>query len=227
MKRAYFITATDTGAGKTFAASLMARVLKSNGVNIGVMKPVESGCTELGGSLIPEDAIKLREASGSSDMLDLITPYRFKEAVSPHIAARLAGTSIDFHKIKKCFLSLQAAHDLMLVEGAGGLLAPLTEDKTIADLITFLGIPALIVAPSRIGVINHASLTVECARNRGIKIAGIILNEISSSVDPSKPYNLSEIEKFTKTPVLFEIRHSKKEAPFPEEEGLVSAILKL
>ncbi|MDO8426723.1 MAG: dethiobiotin synthase [Deltaproteobacteria bacterium] len=210
MSRAYFITGTDTWVGKTFVTSLLARIFREKGVDVGVMKPVETGCPQKDGSLIPQDAIKLKDASGSADPLDTINPYRFKEPLAPDIASEIAGVRIDFMRIKECYRKISGAHGLTLVEGAGGLLVPLTPDKTVADLILFLGLPLIVVGASRLGAVNHTLLTVECAKKRGIEVKGIILNNASPlEGDLSRGFNRKEIEKFTKIPVFGEVPYTE------------------
>ncbi len=206
MKRGYFITGTDTGVGKTFVASLIARAMKDNGVDVGVMKPVETGCRVKGGVLTPRDALTLKGSAGSGDSLNIINPYRFKKPLAPNVAAGLEGVKINFSKIKNCYGILSKAHEIMLVEGAGGLLAPVNGGGNFADLILFLKLPLIIVAPSRIGVINQTILTVEAALSRGIPVKGVILNNhLAPKKDPSRRFNSSEIERLTGLPVLCEV----------------------
>lgn len=212
MNCSYFITGTDTGAGKTFVASSIARALRLRGVDVGVMKPVESGCAVIGGATTPLDALALKEASSSADALEDICPYRLALPLSPHLAARLSGVRIDFEIIKNAFRKLSDRHGLMLVEGAGGLLTPLTDELTVADLAAALKLPLIIVAQSKLGVINHTLLTVEAARNRGLKVAAIVLNELPEATDRSIEYNSGEIKRITGLPV-FGLPGAKKEVP--------------
>ncbi len=230
--KAYFITATDTGAGKTRITAGLARALRGLGIDAGVMKPVETGCEESDGALIPADAVALKEAANSPDPLDLINPYRFAPPLAPSIASRMAGVEISLSRIGECFKEIAGRHDLTLVEGAGGLLVPLTADKTIADLILYLGIPAIIVAPNRLGAVNHTALTVECARKRGIEVKGVVLNNAApASNDPSRDSNAQEIERaagvrvIAAVPFMADGPASKKNAPFPEEEGVFRTII--
>lgn len=231
MKRAYFITATDTNAGKTRITAGLARALRCSGIDAGVMKPVETGCEERDGALIPADAVALKEAANSHDLLDLINPYRFAPPLAPSIASRMADAEISLSRIGECFQEIAGRHDLTLVEGAGGLLVPLTKDKTIADLILHLGIPAIIVAPNRLGAVNHAALTVECARKRGIEVTGVVLNNPApASDDRSRGHNAREIERVAGARVIATVPFlgggpPKKNAPFHEEEGVFRSII--
>ncbi|MBI5902938.1 MAG: dethiobiotin synthase [Deltaproteobacteria bacterium] len=232
VNKAYFITATDTNAGKTRITAGLASALSGMGVDSGVMKPVETGCKEIDGALVPTDAIALKEAANSPDPLDLINPYRFAAPLAPSIASRMAGVEISLSRIGECFQEIYGRHDLILVEGAGGLLVPLTEDKTIADLILYLGIPAIIVAPNRLGAVNHTALTVECARKRGIEVKGVVLNNATpASGDLSRDSNAGEIERIAGVRVIATMPFLtvgpavKTNAPFPEEEGVFRTII--
>lgn len=205
-KSTYFITGTDTGAGKTFVTAGIAASLKRKGIDVGVMKPVESGCAERGGLVIPQDAVKLKEAAGADDTLDEINPYRFLPPLAPGIAARLEGKQINFEKIRESFERLQNRHKIMLVEGAGGLMTPVTDDDTIAGLVKSLDLPLIIVAASRLGAINLTLLTVQAAKSMNIHIKGVILNhpqDLHATGDRSRDYNCEEIERFLEeVPIL-------------------------
>ena len=219
MSRSFFITGTDTGVGKTFVTAGLARVARDNGDTVGVMKPVETGCAEVDGVLMPGDAVAIKEASLCATPLDTINPYRFALPLAPYLAARAAGTEIDPELIKAMYGEIAASHDFVLVEGAGGLLVPITHELVMADLVTLLNLPLLIVAASRLGAINHAALTAECAAKRGIEVAGIILNNTTAPETPEKGLNRAEIERVTGIAVLSEIPFSgglKKDAPFRE-----------
>ncbi len=227
MKPSFFITGTDTGVGKTEAACVLARSLRAAGYKVGVMKPVETGCVDNKGKLIPTDALRLKEASGSNAGLETINPYRFTLALSPQTAAEHFGATIEFDSIKSCFDELSDQNDVMLVEGAGGLLVPVSDDRTMADLALYLGLPLIVVSANRLGTINRTLLTVHCALSKGLKVAGIIFNNTTSEVsDISREYNRADIERLSPVPVLFEIPLLKKEeAPFQLEEGLLNNVL--
>ncbi|MEK7829395.1 MAG: dethiobiotin synthase, partial [Deltaproteobacteria bacterium] len=158
--KGFFITGTDTGVGKTFVTAGIVSALRGKGANVGVMKPVETGCPEKNGRLEPQDAIFLKKMSGVDDDMDLINPYRFKVSLSPAVASRVEGKTVELNRIKECYDKLASRHSMMFVEGAGGLLAPINEDETVADLIKLLNLPIIIIAASRLGAINHTLLTV-------------------------------------------------------------------
>ncbi|MDH4164414.1 MAG: dethiobiotin synthase [Nitrospirota bacterium] len=176
-----FITGTDTGVGKTYVACGVASELRRIGVDVGVMKPAESGCRSRRGSLIPADAISLAKAADAADHLDLINPYRFREPLAPAVAARLERKRIDLNVILRSFQTLATNHDFMLVEGAGGIMVPLTRRLTFLDLAVTIGLPVLIVARPNLGTINHTLLTVEALRQRSVPILGISINDSSGN----------------------------------------------
>ena len=218
----YFIAGTGTGVGKTFVAASIAYAFRIKGADVGVMKPVESGCRTEGKALMPADALLLKEASGSGDPLELICPYRFRMPLAPNIAARHEGMVVDFGNIRGCLTRLKGTHDVVVVEGAGGLLSPLTDDLSCADLALFLNAQLVVVALNGLGVINQALLTIEAARSRAIPIKGVVLNSPAphDPEDPSLDTNAGEIERLGRVdilgtvPFLAEMRaREKKGAP--------------
>ena len=209
MKKAFFITGTDTNAGKTFFAASLALTIKKKGLKVGVMKPIETGCALRNGKLVPKDALLLKKAASSKDPLDLINPYRFGHPLSPSIAARLSGKKIDFRRIKKLFERISSENDVTIVEGAGGLLTPVSGKKTIFDLIRYLGIPAILVAPSKLGCISQTLLATRYSKKAGIKIKGVVLSRVSKKSDPSVKYNAEELGNLG-VPVMGEMPYSKK-----------------
>ena len=202
MGKGIFITGTDTAVGKTLIAGAMAGVWAKSGKRIGVMKPVESGCVRSDNGLQPQDALFLKEMSSSTDDLDLISPYRFEQPLAPRRAAELEGIEIDLKKIERIYRQLEYTHDLMLVEGAGGLLAPVYKTFTVADLIKLLDIPLVVVAKNSLGTINHTLLTVEYARSNGLTVLGIIINNLISSPDSSSETNPQIIKELSGFPLL-------------------------
>lgn len=180
MSRGLFVTGTDTGVGKTIVAATLARVLRLRGVNVGVMKPVTSGCVERNGELISEDAELLAWAAGV-ECDDNVAPYRLREPLAPAEAARIDGVKIDFGHIAECYHQLSARHDFVLVEGAGGLMVPLNGGLLMADLINHLKLPAVVVARPDLGTINHSVLTCYAAGQMGIEVRGVIVNRFPTA----------------------------------------------
>jgi dethiobiotin synthetase len=211
--KSFFITGTDTGVGKTIVAGAIAAALCARGMEVGVMKPAETGCREKRGELFPSDASFLKKVSGSELPLDLICPYRFSESLAPAIAAARAGVKIDLKLIHKNFEIIREQSDAVLVEGAGGLMVPLTGKKLYLDLVAELGIPLIIVARAGLGTVNHTLLTVSAARARKIEISAIILNQgrknkpdAASATNPETIMRLSGIRRVYAMPFLPEIR---------------------
>jgi dethiobiotin synthetase len=175
-----FITGTDTGVGKTLFAASLAAYLSGLGYRIGVMKPAETGCEERDGKLIPEDAVRLKEASGSAEPLEKICPYRLPEPLAPSIAAARAGVKIDIDHLMMIYDDISSKHDLTLVEGAGGLMVPLLPSYTYADLARVLKLPVIVVAANKLGAINHLLLTLEHASCKGLTVLGYVFNRVSN-----------------------------------------------
>jgi dethiobiotin synthetase len=203
--RGLFITGTDTGVGKTVVAAGLVASLRNSGVDIGVMKPIETGF-----SLRFSDAFFLKRMAGISDPLENICPYRFKFPLSPYTAAQLEKASIRLDKIRQAYRRLLMKHQAVFVEGAGGLLVPLTRKMTMADLALRLDLPLLIVARTSLGTLNHTLLTVEVARRRGVKVAGVIFNHLVQRRGLAERTNPSVIKDFLSVPILGEIPY----APF-------------
>jgi len=197
-----FITGTDTGVGKTFITAAIARFLRDRGMRVGVMKPVTSGCVMIGEKLVSEDAELLKWASSCTAPDTDIAPYLLKAPLAPSIAASQEGVQIQFDAILQAYQRLEAGHDFVLVEGAGGLLAPLTQDLFIADLCLVLRLPLLVVARPNLGTVNHTLLTCFCARKLGIKVSGTIINRYP--VNPGQPekYAPEMIASLSGSPVL-------------------------
>ncbi len=196
--RGLFITATDTGVGKTEVACALVSGARAAGLDAGAMKPAQSGVTPAE----PSDAQRLRAAAGGGDPFELVCPYQFEAPLAPGVAARLSGTEISLARILDAARALAGRHATLVVEGAGGLLVPLTERETYADLAVALGLPVLVVARAGLGTINHAALTVEALRARGLTVAGLVLNRTGPVDDPSVPHNAAELEKLTGARVL-------------------------
>ena len=183
-----FVVGTDTGVGKTFVASAIARTWRAQGRRVGVLKPAASGALWREGRLWSEDAGALIEAIGGGVAPERVAPMVFEEPLAPPVAARRLGTPLDFGRVvestRSC-LDWWADHaEVMVVEGVGGLLCPLAEGATVADLAIALDYPILIVAHRGLGTLNHTMMTVEAALARSLRIAGVILNGARPTVDP-------------------------------------------
>lgn len=180
MSKGIFVTGTDTGVGKTIVAATLARLLKKRGMNVAVMKPVTSGCREEGGLLVSDDAELLCNAAGIS-CSDDVSPYCLREPLAPTEAAKIDGVRIDFSVIKSAFNRLASSCDYVIVEGAGGLMVPLSGGLLVADLVRELCLPLLVVARPALGTINHTVLTCFAAQQMGLQVAGVVINGMPES----------------------------------------------
>lgn len=171
-----FITGTDTNVGKTQIATRIVGELRAKSHRVGVYKPVCSGAS---GESPPQwdDIERLRAALGLDLPDEIICPQRFLAPLAPHLAARAEARFVDFERLVSGMDWWRGRADLMIVEGAGGLLAPVTDTKTVADLARAVHYPLVIVARCGLGTINHTLLTIEAARNRQLAIAGVVLNQ--------------------------------------------------
>ena len=202
MGKGIFVTGTDTGVGKTFVCAGMAAALKRRGIDVGVMKPVESGCYREKWKLIPEDAMILREAAGVDDDIKLVNPYSLESPLAPAIAAELEGVEINMEVIREAYETIQARHQLTIVEGAGGLLVPLTRRLVMADIPKTLGIPLLIVTTSGLGAINHTLLTVYYADRENIDILGVIMKAVTEPRALADLSNPGAVKRWSPVPFL-------------------------
>ncbi len=185
MSKNIFITATGTDIGKTYISALIVKKMREKGLNCGYFKPVLSGVRELAGHLVDSDANYVVQIADIPATADECVSYWWKEAVSPHLAAKRMNQKIDISKIKYDFAQISKKYDYLLVEGAGGITCPLIVEKDekylLKDLIWELGLSTIIVADAGLGTINSTLLTVEYARANGIEVEGIILNNYDSN----------------------------------------------
>ncbi|MCY9658014.1 dethiobiotin synthase [Paenibacillus chondroitinus] len=200
--RGLFITGTDTGVGKTMVTAAIAAALRSDGCQAGVWKPVQSGALLGSGET---DAEWLLQLTGINERPDTVAPYTFEAPLAPMLAARQAGVTLTMQELIDAGKPLMERYDALLVEGAGGVAVPLNDDALMVDLITELQIPALIVARSGLGTINHTILTAAFLRHCKIPIIGVILNDGNDpdiQNDPSIVTNAELIEQYSGLPVL-------------------------
>jgi dethiobiotin synthetase len=210
--RGIFITGTDTGVGKTYVGAGLAEALREKGIDVGVMKPAETGCVLRKGVPVPRDTLKLIKAGGVDDPLDLVNPYRFLDPLAPAIAAAREGKGINIRRIVSAFHSLARKHTCMLVEGAGGIMVPLTTGHYYLDLAGILNLPVLVVARPGLGTINHTLLTVMALRSRRLRIAGIVVNHCSKKRPGlAERTGLRALERLSGVPIIGHIRYSQKD----------------
>ncbi len=200
--RSLFITGTDTDVGKTVVTAILGLAYQKKGINVGYFKPVQSGAERKNNKLIPPDAEFCRRSLNLNISAEQLCGYIFEPPVSPHLAAKWAGIKIDPAHIKTCYDLLTEQYDTLLVEGTGGLLVPLAPNYFIRDLIKTLNLPLIVVARPGLGTLNHTLLTLECARQAGIKIAGVIINRAPILPDPVVENNIKTITTMGQTKIL-------------------------
>ncbi len=200
--KSILITGTDTAVGKTTVACGLAASLSLRGRKVGVFKPAETGC-EPGpdGRLQPADAARLLYFSDCRHDLETVCPYKFREPLAPLVAAQREGVDIDFDRLGRCHRQIASAHDITLIEGAGGLLVPITPTATFADLAAHLNVPLVVVVASRLGAINHALLTVRYAQAVGLRILGYVINFVSASSDRAAETNVQVLSDWLGPPL--------------------------
>ncbi|MHB1037461.1 MAG: dethiobiotin synthase [Pirellulales bacterium] len=202
-----FITGTDTDVGKTYVGAMIARAVRAAGHRVGVYKPVASGCRRQAGGLVSDDALTLWEAAGRPGDLAKVCPQLFEAPLAPHLAARAEGKAVDPALLREGLAAWRDS-DVILVEGAGGLLSPLADECCVADLAADFGFPLVVVARNALGTINHTLLTLVAAVTVGdeLEIAGIVLNHSRPApYDPSVASNRQELERLAVPPVLADV----------------------
>jgi len=222
-----FVVGTDTGVGKTAVTSAIARTWTQAGHRVGVLKPVASGAERSGGTLISDDARRLLDAIGGDVPFDRVTPIVYEEPLAPPVAARRAGKPLSLDEVivavEDALAWWESRADRMVVEGVGGLLCPLADGATVADLAIVLDYPLLIVAHRGLGTLNHTLMTVEVARSRALRIAGVILNAATATVDPlAEASNAKELAfRLEEVPILAEWPHGSlfEQMPVAPEAG--------
>ncbi len=203
--RGVFVTGTDTDVGKTYVATLLAAQLVKNSIKVIPKKPIESGCQNKDGKLIPADASSLKKASAYEGDLSDVCAYRFEAALSPVRAARMDHQKITIEQLDQA--CKYTGDGFVLVEGAGGFYSPLADDGLNADLAEALKFPVLLVANDRLGCINQILLTAEAISNRGLKLAAVALNakDQQSNLDMN---NAEDLREFIDAPV-YTIAHEQ------------------
>ncbi|HEX5471666.1 MAG TPA: dethiobiotin synthase [Lacipirellulaceae bacterium] len=210
MATGLFITGTGTGVGKTYIGALLAQALRSAGNRVGVYKPVASGCAVHTGMLVSSDAMVLWEAAGRPGTLEQVCPQLFAAPLVPHLSAKTEGRRVDRAQLRDGIEFWRAASDIVLVEGAGGLMSPISDDDYNADLAAEFGYPLLIVAANELGTINATLQTLLTARTygRGLSVVGVVLNSPNRRAnDPSIESNADELALRCGVPLLSVVGH--------------------
>ncbi len=204
-----FITGTDTDVGKTYVGAMIARSLAAGGRRVGVYKPAASGCRREGGRLVSDDALALWNAAGRPGDLEHVCPQRFAAPLAPHLAAAAEGKQIDADLLCRGIDFWRGCSEIILVEGAGGLMSPLSADLYVADLAAEFGFPLIVVSRNALGMINQTLQTEIAAAvfRQGLPIAGVVLNRPSPppADDASLLTNRVELARRCAAPILAEV----------------------
>ncbi len=205
---ALLISGTDTEVGKTKIACDLAQALTKRGIRVGVMKPAETGCEFRDGQYEPVDALALRAASGCQTPLEIICPYRYRAPLAPAAAAEIEGAAPpDLAVVQRCFAVLADDHEIVLVEGAGGLAVPISWETNYADLAVRLELSVMLVVANRLGCINSAVLSIEYAELRGARVCGYVLNDARPAVTPATATNSASLRRLLRAECLGEVHH--------------------
>ncbi len=199
--KAYFITGTDTGVGKTSITVGLAGSLRKIGMDVGVMKPIATGFPNKTG-FKSSDVAKLVDAASVKDSEDLINPVFLPLPTSPYDATKLLGLSIDMPLIFEQYKKLLSMHEILLVEGIGGTMTPITKNFFVADMIKGMGIETIIVTRATIGTLNHTVMTCKMCKDYGIKIRGLVINNFDEKGTPAEKNAPTTLYELTSVPIL-------------------------
>ena len=172
----FFVTGTDTDVGKTCVSAAIAKYLHDNDIDVGVMKPFASGYKATPGS-VSEDVEILMKYSGVKDSIHLINPYYFEIPTSPYDASKQLNLDIDISKVIESYRQLTSIHDVVIVEGIGGIMTPISKNYFVSDLIYDLQLESIVVTGSKIGTVNHFMLTYEHAQQKNLNLKGFLVNQ--------------------------------------------------
>ena len=210
-----FVTGTDTGVGKTLVSAALLYALARHHRRVVGMKPIAAGTVRMGALQINEDVVALRAASTCTVPAELDNPVLLPDPLSPHIAAARAGVHIDIGRLVACHLALTKLADAVVVEGAGGFHVPLSNTETGADLAQALDLPVILVVGLRLGCLNHALLTAEAIRTRGLTLAGWVANHMDPTM-LAQHDNVAFLQRQLEAPMLASIPHQS----MPDSRGL-------
>ncbi len=197
----FFITGTDTGVGKTVVTACLLALLRKRGLDVGVMKPMETGVDAKCSSPANSDAKFLMESAAIQDDLTEVCPVRLKPAASPYQAAMMENKPIDIDEILSAFKTLSDRHPWMLVEGIGGIMVPIRRDYLVVDLIRDMGLPVILVCRYQLGTLNHSLLALDHLKRQRLAVRGVIFNQ-TGDLDPVENEQPSLLKELSETPLL-------------------------
>lgn len=216
-----FITATDTEVGKTVTTCAIAAALKRNGLGVGVSKPIASDCRRERDALVCADTEAIAHFSDCQHPLHTITPVTYREPLAPAVAAQRERRPVDYAAIGDALsrLDRDEAHDVLLIEGIGGVMVPLDDEHDVIDLMVAIGYPVVVVTRPTLGTLNHTAMTCRLIREAGLRLAGIVVNRYNAeSNDIAEATNPLWLAKQSNTTVLATIPDATNVAP---QEALI------
>jgi len=202
MGKGYFVTGIDTNIGKTYVTTQMVACLQNKGIDAIPYKPIQSGVVNIGNRVIGEDVAFYKEKLDLIEEHDYYNTYTLKTPVSPHLASKLEDVFIDEQVILEKYKQLESKHDVVFVEGAGGVAVPLKENFGTIDLIKRLNLPVILVTSLKLGTINHTVLTTEYLKSHQINVLGLLINKVPSVMNEMEKDNLVMLEKLTGHDIL-------------------------
>jgi dethiobiotin synthetase len=208
----FFVTGTDTGVGKTLICCALICRFAARGKSVIGMKPVASGAIRSADGLVNDDVALLRAASNVEAPPRLVNPYCFEPPIAPHLAAEQAGSAIELATVVRAYRQLAALADIVIVEGVGGFCVPLNAREDGADLAQRLGLPVILAVGVRLGCLNHALLTAQAIRARGLRLAGWIANRIDPAM-AAADQNVAALEERLAAPLLGDIEFTANPNP--------------
>jgi dethiobiotin synthetase len=220
-----FITGTDTGVGKTVVAAALAGAFRRRGIDVGVMKPVETGVLAAPEGSIAPDARFLAAAASAHDPPELVCPVQLRAPLAPSVAASLEGVEVSVPEILAAYRELRRRHAFLIVEGAGGICVPLTGSYLMADLAREMELPLLVVARPGLGTINHSVLTVRYARAAGLAVLGVVIADYPSDPGPAERTSPAVIEGLAGVPILGFLPHDPELDVDASRTGALAASL--
>lgn len=216
-RQTIFVTGTDTEVGKTFVSALLAKRFVAKGMRVGVYKPVASGCTIVQGNLVADDAVRLWNAAGKPRKLDDVCPQRFLAPLAPNQAALMEGKKVNSEQLVRGLDVWKADFEVLIVEGAGGLLSPIADGVLNVDLYKTLAasepIKLVLVAANRLGTIHQTLATCAAARYFDVEVKEIYLNQVQPTTDDSAQTNLDQIRRYSDVDAIHEISFGQGTLP--------------
>lgn len=215
MSKGIFITGTDTDVGKTYIAALIVKKMREDGLDCGYYKAAASGIERDESGRIHSDMTWVQKVSGLSDDVELLCPYTYQRAVSPHLACKKEGLPVEMSVVKKQFEKVCALHPFVVMEGSGGILCPIRQDEKeiwLEDIINELGLTCVLVADAGLGTINHTVLTIFYMRAKKIPVNGIIFNHYHPGNEMEED-NIAMIQNLTGLPVIAKVEDHSENLP--------------